>query len=127
MKISTYNKIKYLPDVFLGGIASGWVYFFINDNFINTLVFAVMIGPAVVTKMMIYDAFKPKYVCPNCDECYNNRFLIKYCQKCGTKLEKIDYLKSDIVCDSCGEKVLNGNKFCTQCGTEIKEKYDKSL
>ena len=50
--------------------------------------------------------------CPKCQS--DNRKGVKFCEKCGTKLE--------LKCPSCTKKIPLGTKFCGECGHQLKEK-----
>ncbi len=49
--------------------------------------------------------------CSNCGQPVEGKF----CPNCGTKVEE----KEDKVCPKCGAKVLDGAKFCVECGSSL--------
>lgn len=52
--------------------------------------------------------------CPNCN--FNNREGIKFCEKCGVKLE--------LICSHCGAKIPLDRIFCGECGQKLQETED---
>lgn len=57
--------------------------------------------------------------CSNCNaEIADN---VKFCPKCGTKVERIELIKK---CPNCGEPLKDGAKFCAKCGVKV-EKENK--
>jgi class 3 adenylate cyclase/tetratricopeptide (TPR) repeat protein len=49
--------------------------------------------------------------CPKCQ--FENRESVKFCEKCGTKLE--------LVCPNCGARIPLDREFCGECGTALRE------
>ena len=49
--------------------------------------------------------------CPDCQ--FENREGIKFCEKCGVKLE--------FICPNCGAKIPLDRIFCGECGQKLKE------
>ena len=47
--------------------------------------------------------------CPKCQ--FDNREGIKFCEKCGLKLE--------LVCRACGAKIPPDRQFCGECGRDL--------
>lgn len=53
--------------------------------------------------------------CQNCGEAYDKEFA--FCQKCGTKMEKIVLSKK--FCSDCGAETDETSKFCARCGRQF--------
>ena len=80
-----------------------------------------MLGPAIVSKILVENELEPEYICPSCKTGYSKYFYGSYCRKCGAKLEKNNNLKSKYFCDFCHKKISPKDKFCIYCGREIKK------
>lgn len=50
-----------------------------------------------------------------CSECKSWTFMQTYCTECGNKLEKNTF----ITCSNCHTDSWPGNKYCSNCGTEL--------
>ncbi len=63
--------------------------------------------------------------CPNCETEIEEG--IKFCTKCGTKIENIQDISQEnndeISCPKCSVKLPAKTKFCMECGTKIENIY----
>ena len=57
MRIKSLNKLKYLSNAFLLIIFGGWIYFVVSSDFLTSIIFAAMMGPAVVSRIVIENEF----------------------------------------------------------------------
>ena len=119
MKIKIWEKIKYLPDILVAGVFGGWVYSFIGSDFLNSILFVIMLGPAIASRIIIRGELKPKYVCPSCKNTENEYFQGSYCKECGTKLVKVGN-ELEYFCDFCHRKISPKDDFCMYCGKKQK-------
>ena len=88
------------------------IYFIIDDE-ISMGIGSIVLALAIVCIIVINI-----HRCPECNKLYLGD---KYCEDCGTYIEKYSIFGSSekVYCKGCGAEVKPEQKYCTRCGANL--------